>query len=427
MFLAGVDLPAVCRTRRREANSAYYGEERIVLKSAYFQCIGGASGDMILGAAVDTGASISAIESALRMLDVGGFSIGAERGRRGGLNGTLVSVHQDDEGRRKRRFSDFIDIVERSDLTAKTIEKACAVFGRLKEAESQVHGTSQGEPELHELGEVDTLVDVVGSVVALELLGVQRVYSSPLPSGSGVVKSAHGVLPVPAPATAALLTMAQAPIVPPPGGAYDTGEMVTPTGAAILTTLATFHQPAMKLERVGYGLGSRDPTSYPNALGLLVGEETEVAYVTGLSVIETNIDDMSAEMLGYVQERLFQIGARDVWFTPIQMKKNRPGTMLSAILSSELEWEAIDLVLKETTTLGVRTRPLARYEAEREAVDVDTSIGRVPVKVKRLDGRNVSVSPEYEVCRTIAKEQGLTLQEVYRRVQREAEEALLED
>ena len=381
---------------------------------------------MILGAAVDAGASLSEIDRALAKLNVGGFSLGAEPGLRGGLSGTLVRVDLDDEGRRTRRFSDFIDIVERSDLSTRVVDDARAVFSRLRQAESQVHGISQGEPELHELGEVDTLVDVVGSVVALELLGVERVYSSPLPSGSGVVKTAHGVLPVPAPATAALLAMVGAPVVPPPGGVSDTGEMVTPTGAAILTTLATFHQPAMRLERVGYGLGSRDPEPYPNALGLWVGEETGAAYATGLSVIETNIDDMSAEMLGYVQERLFEIGARDVWFTPIQMKKSRPGTMLSAIVSSTLDGEAIDLVLRETTTLGVRVRPLARYEAERETVDVDTSIGRVPVKVKRLDGKNVSVSPEYEVCRTIAQAQGLTLQEVYRRVQRDAEDALLE-
>lgn len=425
--LGGDSLTTTWRGRRRETSGAYDAEERIVLKSAYFQCIGGASGDMILGAAVDAGAPISEIDRVLSKLKVGGFSLGAEPGRRGGLNGTVVTVDLDDEGRRTRCFSDFIDIVERSDLPANVVENARAVFGRLREAESQVHGTSQGEPELHELGEVDTLVDVVGSVVALELLGVERVYSSPLPSGSGVIKSAHGVLPVPAPATAALLAMAGAPIVPPPGGAPDTGEMVTPTGAAILTTLATFHQPVMKLERVGYGLGSRDPERYPNALGMWVGEEAGAAYATGLSVIETNIDDMSAEMLGYVQERLFQIGARDVWFTPIQMKKSRPGTMLSAIVPSTLDGEAIELVLRETTTLGVRVRPLERYEAERETVDVDTSIGRVPVKVKRLDGRNVSVSPEYEVCRTIAREQGLALQEVYRRVQREVEQVLLED
>jgi uncharacterized protein (TIGR00299 family) protein len=381
---------------------------------------------MILGAAVDAGASISEIDRALAKLNVGGFSLGAEPGRRGGLDGTRVKVELDEEGRRPRRFGDFVRMIEASDLPAKQADSACAILGRLKEAESQVHRTSGADPELHELGEMDTLVDVVGSVVALDLLGVERVYSSALPSGSGVVRSAHGVLPVPAPATAALLAMAGAPVVPAPGGALETGEMVTPTGAAILTTLATFRQPAMKLERVGYGLGSRESERYPNALGLWVGEEIGAAYATDLAVIETNIDDMSAELLGYVQERLFQIGARDVWFTPIQMKKNRPGTMMSAIVPSTLEGEAIELVLRETTTLGVRVRPLARYEAEREAVEIDTSFGTVAVKVKRLEGKNVSVSPEYDVCRAIAQERGLTLQEVYRRVQREAEEALLD-
>ena len=276
------------------------------------------------------------------------------------------------------------------------------------------------------LGELDTLVDVVGSVVGLDLLGVERLYASPLPSGSGLTKSAHGILPIPAPATAALCAIARAPVVPPPGGADDAGEMVTPTGAAILTTLATFRQPSMNLERVGYGLGSRESRHYPNVLALWLGEETGVAYTTDLTMIETNVDDMSGELLAYVQERLFELGARDVWFTPIQMKKNRPATMISAIVPSDLEPRAISLVLKETSTLGVRVRPLARYEAYRESIQIDTSLGRVAVKVKRLEGKRVGVSPEYEDCRRLALERGLPLQDVYRTVRREAEEELLQ-
>ena len=205
----------------------------------------------------------------------------------------------------------------------------------------------------------------------------------------------------------------------------NTGEMVTPTGAAIITTLATFQQPRLNLERVGYGLGSRQSSQYPNALALWLGEEDDVSYSTGLKLIETNIDDMSGELLGYAQERLFELGARDVWFTPIQMKKNRPATMLSAIVSSDLEQEALRLVVRETSTLGVRVRPLTRYEVERESVETDTTLGRVQVKVKRLDGKNVAVSPEYEACRRVALERNLPLQEVYRTVQREAEELLL--
>ena len=192
-----------------------------------------------------------------------------------------------------------------------------------------------------------------------------------------------------------------------------------------MTTLATFTQPAMNLERVGYGLGTRESRHYPNVLGLWIGEETGAAYVTDLRLIETNIDDMSPELLAYVQERLFELGALDVWFTPVQMKKNRPATMLSALLPADLEAQAVMLVMRETSSLGVRVRPVERYEAEREVVEVNTSLGAIRVKVKRLDGTNVAVSPEYEECRRIALERGIPLQDVFRMVQAEASQKLL--
>lgn len=381
---------------------------------------------MILGAAVDAGAPLAEIERALHRLDAGGFSLETEPGRRAGVHGTLVRVRLDEEGRRRRRIGDFIQAVERSDLPDRVIDRARSIFHRLGEAESTVHRVGGHAPQLHELGEIDTLVDVVGGVLALDMLEIERVYCSPLPSGSGVIRTAHGALPVPAPATAALIAAANAPTAPPPGDAFDAGEMVTPTGAAILTTLATFRQPAMRLERVGYGLGARDPEEYPNALSLWLGHETGAAFSPTLSIVETNIDDMSAEILGYVQERLLEAGARDVWFTPIQMKKSRPATMLSAIVPSELTGQAVDLVMRETSTLGVRVHPVERYEAEREVVEIRTTLGPATVKVKRLEGRSVGVSPEYEVCRAIARELGLPLQEVYVRVQREAEAVLLD-
>ena len=395
------------------------------MKSAYFQCVGGASGDMVLGAAVDVGVRISDISQALDKLNVKGFSLSAEPGLRGGLGGTIVNVELSDEGKRARRFSDFMEIVQSSGLSDNTIRKSCDIFKRLQEAELQVHGAKDDDPKLHELGELDTLVDVVGSVVALELLEVSQVYSSPMPSGTGVIQTVHGMVPATAPATAALFAISGAPITMPPNGVSETGEMVTPTGAAILTTLATFEQPSMNINCIGYGLGSRNPQQYPNALGLWIGDNTNDNQTNNLSVIETNIDDMSGEILGYVQEKLFLLGARDVWFTPIQMKKNRPGTMLSAIVSSVIESQAIKLILTETTTLGVRTRPLVRYEAERDIVYVKSTIGRVPVKVKRFEGRNILASPEYDACRIIALERNMPIQEVYRIVQREADDQLL--
>jgi len=219
--------------------------------------------------------------------------------------------------------------------------------------------------------------------------------------------------------------MANAPLVPPPDGAHQAGEMVTPTGAAILTCLATFRQPPMRLRAVGYGLGTREATNYPNALAVWLGEELTPSRVTELSVIETNMDDISAEVLAYAQERLFALGAKDVWFTPIQMKKSRPGITLSVIVEPRLESEAVALVLRETSTLGVRVRRVDRYEAEREVVEVETSLGRVPVKVKRLEDAAVAVSPEYEACRQIALDSSMPLQEVMWLVQREAEARLL--
>ena len=380
---------------------------------------------MILGAVIDAGAPIDRLNEALTGLNVPGISLSSRSDIRGGVRGTSVSVTLAEEARGPRRLNEFIGIVQDSSLPPVVVERACAVFRRLGDAEAEVHGVPADEVHLHELGSLDTLVDVVGGVLGLHLLAIERLYSSPLPTGSGVVKSEHGLLPVPSPATAALFAMAGAPVVAPPGDAPNAGEMVTPTGAAMVTTLATFGQPAMELERVGYGLGDRESPHYPNVLALWIGEDIGGAYATDLRMIETNIDDMSAELLAYVQERLLDMGARDVWFSPIQMKKNRPATMLSALVPADMESQAVTLVMRETSSLGVRVRPVARYEAEREVVDVDTSLGKVPVKVKRLGGTNVAISPEYEDCRRIALERGMPLQDVYRVVQTEAAAKLL--
>lgn len=396
------------------------------MKSAYFHCIGGASGDMILGAIVDSGVDIKELEAALDKLGVGGYTLTAEPAQRGGVSGTRVRVDMDDSGRRKRQWQDFVRITQESSLSDTIKERSCNIFRRLAEAEAMVHGVSPDEVHLHELGEIDTLVDVVGSVAGLESLGVSRVYCSAFPTGSGVINTDHGMLPAPSPATSALFAMARAPVVAPPGNAPDAGEMVTPTGAAILTTLADFRQPPLNLESMGYGLGTRESRYYPNALALWIGEETGPQYSTDLVILETNVDDMTGELLGYVQERLFELGARDVWFTPIQMKKNRPATMISAIFSSELESQAVNMILKETSTLGVRVRPLARYESDREITKVSTTLGEVQVKIKRLEGIVVAVNPEYEDCRSIARDKNISLQSVYRTVQREAEDAFME-
>ena len=379
---------------------------------------------MILGAVIDAGDPFEELTAALDKLHVKGFSLRYQKAQRGGVSGALVTVDLDEEGSRPRRWQDFVRMVEESELDPNIVQRSVAVFNRLAEAEAMVHGTTTEDVQLHELGELDTLVDVVGSIIGLDMLGIERLYSSPFPSGSGVVTSAHGMLPVPAPATAALFAMASAPVVPPPGNIADTGEMVTPTGAAILTTLATFQQPALKIHKIGYGLGSRESRHYPNALALWLGESVGGQYNTQLTMIDTNIDDMNGEMLGFVQERLFELGARDVWFTPIQMKKNRPATMLSAIVPADLESQAINIVMRETSTLGVRVQPLTRYEAEREFAEVETSLGVTTVKIKRLEEHSLVISPEYEECRRIALERKMPLQDVYRIIQHEATEQL---
>ena len=395
------------------------------MTSAYFQCIGGASGDMILGALLDAGLALDDLQDALAKLGVDGYALEARKARRGGLDGTHLVVNLDERGSKTHTIRDFVDIVEASGLSDGVVQRSRAVFQRLGEAEAAVHGATPEQTHLHELGTLDTLVDVVGGVVGLEMLGVKHIYCSAFPSGSGVIRSQHGLLPVPAPATAALFAMANAPVAAPPGNAHNTGEMVTPTGAAILTTLADFTHPQIGVKRIGYGLGTRDSAQYPNALALWLGDEKSAAYSVGVKLIETNIDDMNGELLGYVQERLLAIGARDVWFTPIQMKKNRPAVTLSVIASADMEAAAVELIMRETSTLGVRVRPLERIEAGREVMRIDTSLGSAAVKLKCLNDAVVSVAPEYEDARRIALERRLPLQQVYAAIQREADERFL--
>ena len=394
------------------------------MKVGYLQCVGGVSGDMLLGAIVDAGVSIDELRAALGGLPFGGFTISARRDRRGGVEGALVSV-EPGSSPRFDTVPDLIEAVDSSDISESAKSRARTVLERLGAAEASIHGDEAAH--LHELGSADTLIDVVGAVLGFDMLGIERLYSSPLPTGSGVFRSDHGPLPAPSPATTAILAMAGAPTLPPPGGAADAGEMVTPTGAAIVTILAQFAQPAMTVAQAGYGLGSRNPGSYPNVVALRVGEVAESLGASTLSLLETNIDDMSPEALPYVSERLFELGARDVWLTSINMKKGRTGAMLSALVDPGIEQQAVDLVLGETTTLGVRVSPVSRYEAERESVTVTTSIGELLVKIKRLGGRNVSLSPEYEDCRRIARETGLPILDVYRIVESEAASQLLTD
>ena len=387
---------------------------------AYFDCFAGASGDMILGALVDAGLALEALRAEVSRLALpeGAFAIVATRVKRAGFAATKVDVDVR-EPPRHRSLAEVLDVIQRSQLPEADRERAGAVFRALGEAEARAHGESLDEVTLHEVGAVDAMVDVVGAVAGLRLLGVEAVYVSPLPLGRGEAKGQHGALPLPAPATLALVARAKAPVVE---GEGPRGELLTPTAAAILTTLGRFQRPAMRVEAVGCGAGSRDPTDRPNLLRVWLGE-AEVAE-RRMRLIETNIDDMSPELLGYVQESLLAAGAADVWFTSIQMKKGRPAVMVSLLCQEALEAGLVRILLRETSTLGVRVRDVGRYEAEREVFEFESSLGPAAAKVKRLPGEAPTVAPEYELCRRIAQERGLPLAEVYRVVAAEAEALL---
>jgi uncharacterized protein (TIGR00299 family) protein len=372
---------------------------------------------MLLGALVDAGLGLDDLRRELASLQVGGYTLWAERVQRAGIAATRVHVDLDPDEQPQRHLTDILQLIAASALPAADRERGSLVFQRLAEAEAAVHGTSIEAVHFHEVGAVDAIVDVLGAVIGLRLLGVEQCFASPVPTGSGTARAEHGQIPVPAPATLELLARAGAPLRADGG---ERGELVTPTGAAVLATLARFERPGMTLERVGYGAGSRDPAERPNVLRLWLGEG-ESRPARRLLQIETNIDDMPAEHFGYVQERLFAVGALDVWFTPIQMKKNRPATLLSVLCPLEAEAAIAGVLLRETSTLGLRLHEVRRHEAARESLHFHSSLGEAAIKLKRLPGEPPRIAPEYESCRAIALHSGLPLAEVYRRVTAEAE------
>ena len=377
---------------------------------------------MLLGALIDAGLSIEALTAELAKLPIEGFSVTPAVAHRGVIRGTHVSVDVVGEGRqRSHSIHDFLRMVDGSGLSDPVKERSSEVLERIEEAEARVHGDDH---RLQELGDLDTIIDVVGVVAGLELLGIERLYSSPLPSGWGVISTRKGALPVPAPATAQLMAMSKAKVAPPRGPYLSAGELVTPTGAALITTLASFDAPPISVERMGYGIGTRDNPDIPNVLALWIGEAEHTSALAQVSLVETNIDDMSPEVLGHVQEELMRRGALDAWFSPIQMKKNRPAVTLSVLCRPAMESALVETILEETSTLGVRVQTMNRYEADREIVSLDTSLGSARVKVKKDGGAILSVSPEYEDCREIAQREGMPLQEVFRRIERDARAAL---
>jgi uncharacterized protein (TIGR00299 family) protein len=384
---------------------------------AYLDCPSGVSGDMLLGALLDAGVALDELRALLGGLPLEGYTLEAAPVVRGALGATHARVVPTREEHAHRHLGDVLAIIEHGDLPERVKRDAGAVFRRLATAEARVHRVGIDEVHFHEVGAVDAIVDVVGVCAGLHLLGVEEVYCSPLPLGRGQTTMAHGTLPLPAPAVLELLAMSGAPTVPHTA----TTELVTPTGAALVTTLARFAQPPLRLARVGYGAGTRAEPA-PNLLRLWLGERDDTratisteedVTVEQLLVLEANIDDMPAELFGYAMERLLAAGALDAWCAPLTMKKARPGALLGALCRPADRAALVGVFLRETSTFGVRARAVTRYAAAREARTVDTPYGPVRVKLKLLDGVVAGASPEYEDCRRLAMERSISLPRVY--------------
>lgn len=393
------------------------------MKIAYFDCSAGISGDMCLGALVDAGVPLKEIERALRTLPVKGYALQARKVKRASIAATKVDVivqKLSPGGRRsqkseKKKWKDIENIIKASSLSAGIKQKGLRIFRGLFEAEGKVHGKTFNRTHLHELGAVDCMVDVFGTLLGLDFLGVEKVFSSAVNLGSGFVKTEHGKLPVPAPATAELLKG-----IP----AYASGvsfELATPTGAAIVREVADccVNMPLMKADRIGYGAGQKDIDGFPNILRIFVGEETarqESAHLPKVTVIETNIDDLNPQVYEHVMERLFDSGALDVFLTQVIMKKGRPGILLTVLCHEEKRADITDIVLRETSTIGLRFYEASRMVLDREERERATEFGKVRVKVARMQDGTVKIRPEYEDCRRIARKHKIPLAEVMRRV-----------
>jgi uncharacterized protein (TIGR00299 family) protein len=397
-------------------------------KIAYFDCFSGCSGDMILGALLDAGLELNELKNGLASLNVSGYELTAEKVKRSSITATKFNVVIDgDTHQDHRSLSHIISLIEDSQMSDGVKKQSSRIFRRIGEVEANIHGVPVEEVRFHEIGGVDSIIDIVGTVFALEALQIERCYSSPLPAGSGSVTTAHGRLPVPAPATLQLLAEVGASLTSGLESSRPQGELVTPTGAALVTSLATFGQPQMNITRIGYGAGSKDFEGWPNVVRIWLGEQSTADFGDELRLLETNIDDMNPQIYGYLMEQLFAEKAADVWFTPIQMKKNRPAIMLSVLAPAQAESRLTEIIMRETTTLGIRVRPVSRHVAQREIIEIDSTLGHVRAKVKRYSGDILAVSPEYDDCRRIALERNMPFPEVYRVVDKEMRQHLSQD
>jgi uncharacterized protein (TIGR00299 family) protein len=377
---------------------------------------------MILGALIDAGLDIRELESELSRLKMSGYKIKAEKTARKGISGTKFSIDVIEQNV-SRKLKDIVEIVDQSDLDDDIKDLSKKTFEELAMVEAKIHGKSIEEIHLHEVAGIDSIIDVVGSLIGIKKLGIEATYSSKVHVGTGFLECRHGVLPVPAPATLAMLK--GIPI-------YSRGieaELATPTGVCLLKTLSQGFgiMPEMKVEKVGYGAGSRE-LEIPNLLRVYVGETGEDEYEKDeVILIETNIDDMNPELLAYASEILLKQGVLDVFMTPIFMKKNRPGTMLSVLTTRDKLDEVLLTFFTEITTLGVRIHRLERKKLSRKVISVKTRFGEVKVKIGKIGNQIKNIAPEYESCREIAVKQGIPLKDVYDEAKEAARKVLFEE
>jgi uncharacterized protein (TIGR00299 family) protein len=384
------------------------------MKLAYFDCFSGISGDMTLGALVDAGLSVDHLRASLQALQVPGWQLSAEKVWKNGMSATYVKVQTEDQSKH-RSLTAILEILHKSQLADSVRQRAAAIFIKLGEAEASVHDVPLEKIHFHEVGAVDAIVDVVGACIGFAALGIENFACSPLNVGGGTAKMAHGVLPVPAPATAKLLQGKPT---------YSNGvqrELVTPTGAAIVATLCdTFGpQPRMSVNAIGYGAGTADLEGQPNVLRLMIGDCADQSlshpapgFDEQISVIEANLDDMNPQIYGYFSDKAFAAGALDVYTTPVQMKKNRPGTLLTVLCKPQDANNLMSLIFAETTTFGLRTYTAQRRILPREHVTVTTPYGEVRIKLSRLNGQIQHATPEYEDCRKLAQANNIPLHQV---------------
>jgi uncharacterized protein (TIGR00299 family) protein len=378
-----------------------------VSRLVYFDCASGASGDMLLGAVVDLGLPIEHLREELAKLPLAGYRLESCRVTRSGLAATKVDVVAEGPSPAHRHLRHILELLDASGLDPTVKERAAALFRRLAEAEAEVHGTSVEKVHFHEVGAVDSIVDVVGGLIALGWLGAARFVASPLNVGTGAVTMSHGTFPVPPPATARLV--AGVPVY-----GEGEGELLTPTGALLVTAHATEYGPlpAMRIERIGHGAGGRETKGRPNVLRLIVGEEAGVPAGERVLVLETEVDDAAPQLLGPLLDRLLAVGALDAFFTPVQMKKGRPGVLVTVIADPSRREAIEELLFRETTTLGVRRQVWDRTVLERETATVATPYGPIRVKIGRRAGVVYNAWPEFDDCQRAAGEKGVAVKEV---------------